>query len=144
MLIYFRAIWNILLLFGIFYDHSVHFVFIWYFFPVLVSCTEKNLATLNWTIKLMSFRDSWLNNTRTTNWIFIVYLSHTLISAWVRQLDLSISEAASKHKFRETAIEILEIEDACWRKRANFFQLVSNLFSVVRRGFGESCKNGPL
>jgi hypothetical protein len=42
---YFRAIWNIL---RIFYDHLVHFVFIWYIFPVLVSCTSKNLATLIW------------------------------------------------------------------------------------------------
>jgi hypothetical protein len=40
------AIWNILWRFGIFYDHLVHFVFIWYIFPVLVSCAEKNLATL--------------------------------------------------------------------------------------------------
>jgi hypothetical protein len=31
---------------GIFYDHLVHFVLIWYIFPVLVSCTKKNLATL--------------------------------------------------------------------------------------------------
>jgi hypothetical protein len=38
---------------GIFYDHCVHFMIIWYilcsfgtFFPVLVSCTKKNLATL--------------------------------------------------------------------------------------------------
>jgi hypothetical protein len=30
MLIYFRAIWNILQIFGIFYDQLVHFVFIWY------------------------------------------------------------------------------------------------------------------
>jgi hypothetical protein len=29
-----------------FYDHLVHFVFIWYIFPALVSCTKKNLATL--------------------------------------------------------------------------------------------------
>jgi hypothetical protein len=43
---YFMAIWNILQIFGIFYDHSVHFVFIWYIFPVLVSFTKKNLATL--------------------------------------------------------------------------------------------------
>jgi hypothetical protein len=40
MLINFMAIWNILWLF---HDHLVHFVFI---FPVLVSCTKKNLATL--------------------------------------------------------------------------------------------------
>jgi hypothetical protein len=32
MLIYFMALWNILRIFGIFYDHSVHFVFIWYIF----------------------------------------------------------------------------------------------------------------
>jgi hypothetical protein len=32
--------------FGIFYDHLVYFVFISYFFPVLVSWTNKNLATL--------------------------------------------------------------------------------------------------
>jgi hypothetical protein len=37
---YFMAIWNILWRFGIFNDHLVHF------FPVLVSCTKKNLATL--------------------------------------------------------------------------------------------------
>jgi hypothetical protein len=42
----FLAIWNILLTFGIFYDHLEHFVVIWYIFPVLVSCTKENLATL--------------------------------------------------------------------------------------------------
>jgi hypothetical protein len=30
--VYFMAIWNILWRFGIFYDHLVHFVFIWYIF----------------------------------------------------------------------------------------------------------------
>jgi hypothetical protein len=35
MLIYFMAIWNILQTFGIFYDHMVHFVFIWYIFSGL-------------------------------------------------------------------------------------------------------------
>jgi hypothetical protein len=30
MLIYFMAIWNILRIFGIFYDHLVQFVFLWY------------------------------------------------------------------------------------------------------------------
>jgi hypothetical protein len=44
LLLYFMAIWNILRTFGIFYDHFVHFVFIWYIFPVLVSCTKKK----NW------------------------------------------------------------------------------------------------
>jgi hypothetical protein len=42
----FMAIGNILRTFGIVYNHLVHFVFIWYIFPVLVSCTNKNLATL--------------------------------------------------------------------------------------------------
>jgi hypothetical protein len=32
MLIYFMAIWNILMRFGKFYGHLVHFVFIWYIF----------------------------------------------------------------------------------------------------------------
>jgi hypothetical protein len=32
MLIYFMAIWNILQIFGIFYDHLVKFMFIWYIF----------------------------------------------------------------------------------------------------------------
>jgi hypothetical protein len=31
---YFLSIWNILYPFRIFYDHLVHFVFIWYIFPV--------------------------------------------------------------------------------------------------------------
>jgi hypothetical protein len=50
MCIYFMAIWNILWRFGTFCIHLVHFVFIWYIFPVLVSCTNKNPATLHWTI----------------------------------------------------------------------------------------------
>jgi hypothetical protein len=48
--IYFMAIWNILRTSWIFYDHLVHFVFVLCsfgtIFPVLISCTEKNLATL--------------------------------------------------------------------------------------------------
>jgi hypothetical protein len=39
---YFINFWNILWTFGIFYEHLVQFVF----FLFLVSCTEKNLATL--------------------------------------------------------------------------------------------------
>jgi hypothetical protein len=46
MLKYLMAIWNILQTFGNFYVHLVHFVLIWYIFPVLVSRTKKNLATL--------------------------------------------------------------------------------------------------
>jgi hypothetical protein len=30
------------------------------------------------------------------------------------------------------------------KNRANFFQLVSNLFCVVKRGFVEPCKNVPM
>jgi hypothetical protein len=43
------AIWNILQTFGIFYDqmyHLVHFVLIWYIFPVWVLWTDRNLSTL--------------------------------------------------------------------------------------------------
>jgi hypothetical protein len=46
MLIYFMASWNILLTFGKFYNHLVNLVLIWYIFPVWVSHTRKNLATL--------------------------------------------------------------------------------------------------
>jgi hypothetical protein len=56
MLKYFMAIWNILGTFGIVYEHFVHFVLFGIFFPVLVSCTKKNLATLekkgNWNVDL--------------------------------------------------------------------------------------------
>jgi hypothetical protein len=68
--VYFGALWNgkciylsrvyilsvyILSRFGIFYGHLVYiitaiwytyFVVLWYIFPVLVCCNEKNLATL--------------------------------------------------------------------------------------------------
>jgi hypothetical protein len=46
MLMYFMAIGNILRAFVNFHDHLEHFVLIWYIFPVLVSRTKKNLATL--------------------------------------------------------------------------------------------------
>jgi hypothetical protein len=42
---YFMAIWNILRTFGKFYNHVGNFMTIWYIFPVLVSRTNKNLAT---------------------------------------------------------------------------------------------------
>jgi hypothetical protein len=45
MLIYFMSICNILWTLGKFYDHLVHFVLIWYIFPVLVSRTKKNIST---------------------------------------------------------------------------------------------------
>jgi hypothetical protein len=40
------AVGNTCRSFGIFYDHLLHFVFIWYIFTVMVSCNMKNLATL--------------------------------------------------------------------------------------------------
>jgi hypothetical protein len=43
---YFIAFWFILWPFGIFCDHLVYFIVIWYIFPVLVCCTKKTLATL--------------------------------------------------------------------------------------------------
>jgi hypothetical protein len=44
---YIMAVRNILQSFGIFYDHLVHFVFMWYIFSSLgITCTKKNLATL--------------------------------------------------------------------------------------------------
>jgi hypothetical protein len=52
-LLYFTAIWYILRPFVIFYGHLLffygHLVYFWrfgIFFPVLVCCTETNLATL--------------------------------------------------------------------------------------------------
>jgi hypothetical protein len=46
MLKYSLAICNISMTFGISNDHLVHFLFVWYIFPVWVSSTKKNLATL--------------------------------------------------------------------------------------------------
>jgi hypothetical protein len=46
MLKIFMASWIILQSYAIFYGQLVWFVFIWYIFPVLVSCTKNNLATL--------------------------------------------------------------------------------------------------
>jgi hypothetical protein len=61
MLVNFKAIWSILLIFGLFYCYLVYFTAIWYiillpsgifcgnfgiFFPILVCCAKKNLATL--------------------------------------------------------------------------------------------------
>jgi hypothetical protein len=44
---------------GILYGHLVNFVVIWKFFPVLVCCTEKNLATLGWAPCRRSLRVWW-------------------------------------------------------------------------------------
>jgi hypothetical protein len=65
MLIYFVAVGNILHTIGIFYDHLVQFVIIRYvgtFFPVLVSCTKKNLATLVPSLQLLELLYCRFNN----------------------------------------------------------------------------------
>jgi hypothetical protein len=59
--------WSILQPVGIFYDHLVYFMIIWYilwsygiFFLILVCCSKKNLATLRETeFPLMSCQQSW-------------------------------------------------------------------------------------
>jgi hypothetical protein len=38
---YFIDIKNLVWTFGIFYDHLVHFVFIWLIFPILVACIKQ-------------------------------------------------------------------------------------------------------
>jgi hypothetical protein len=55
MLIYFMVIWNILRTFGLFYDHLVHFVFIWY---ILCFMYQENLATLAHTL-FLTFDIGW-------------------------------------------------------------------------------------
>jgi hypothetical protein len=56
-LVYFMDIWDILWSFGIFYEHWVH---VFYgnlvYFPVLVRCTKKNLATLFQIVPEMNLR----------------------------------------------------------------------------------------
>jgi hypothetical protein len=56
MMIYFTEIWTILRTFGEVYDHLVHLVLIWYIFPVLVSRTKKNLATLHYIASIVGCR----------------------------------------------------------------------------------------
>jgi hypothetical protein len=53
MLLYFMAIGNILLRFGKFYGHFVHFVFIWYTLPVFGIMSQKNLVTLLMTVTVI-------------------------------------------------------------------------------------------
>jgi hypothetical protein len=53
ILVYFMTIWSILRPLKIFYGHLVHFLLIWYIFPILVSCTKNNLATLE-TIRMIA------------------------------------------------------------------------------------------
>jgi hypothetical protein len=46
MFVYFVVIWSTLRPFGKYLDRLVYFLAIWFIFPVLVCCAEKNLATL--------------------------------------------------------------------------------------------------
>jgi hypothetical protein len=48
MLIYFITIWNMLWIFGIFYDHSVHFVFIWYIFSSFGIMLQEKSGNPDW------------------------------------------------------------------------------------------------
>jgi hypothetical protein len=56
MLVYFMTIWSILRSFGIFFLHLVYLKDIWIiFFPVLVCCTKKKLATLDSGLLSLNF-----------------------------------------------------------------------------------------
>jgi hypothetical protein len=50
--VYFVAIWYIIWQFSTFYGHLVYYMAIWYIFPVFVSRTKENLATLNLQTKI--------------------------------------------------------------------------------------------
>jgi hypothetical protein len=52
--------WYILWPIAIFYRHLGYFMTIWHIFPVLVSCTKRNLATLLSTGCRLSFVNIWL------------------------------------------------------------------------------------
>jgi hypothetical protein len=55
MLVNFKAVWNILRLFGKF----GLFMAIWYNFPVLVHCNKKNLATSGERLHYHTNRGEW-------------------------------------------------------------------------------------
>jgi hypothetical protein len=58
MFIYVMAIWNILWSLGIFYDHLVHFVFIWYIFSGIGTMYQENLATLDQPSEYVALGDT--------------------------------------------------------------------------------------
>jgi hypothetical protein len=75
----FMDIWPILQEFGLLTGHSAYFVIIWYiFFPVLVCCTKKNLATLRCS-----------RNRRTGEWWICFLRSKSLAVEYFRQ-NLSV------------------------------------------------------
>jgi hypothetical protein len=93
------VIWNILQTFGISYDHLLPFVFIWYIFPVLVSCTKNNLATLIW----MSTKDS---SSATYN-----YFSDCaqLLSAYTQQISF-LQDISSRERYGRTLLTLAASE----------------------------------
>jgi hypothetical protein len=54
----FLSIWYILRSFDLFFGRLVYFVAVWYIFPVLVYCAQKNLATLITPVPPKSVRSS--------------------------------------------------------------------------------------
>jgi hypothetical protein len=65
--------------------------------------------------------------------------------AWLKKNEFDVGESrpirleehSSDFQRSGKTIEILVLQDACWKKGQMFFQLVSNLFWVVKRSFVE-------
>jgi hypothetical protein len=75
MLLYIMAIWNILRPFGIFYDHLVHFVFIWYIFSSLgIMHREKSGNPVYYPL--------WRKNRLRGHWIRGRCCKHCRVSVW--------------------------------------------------------------
>jgi hypothetical protein len=93
--VYFITIWNILRIFGKCYDHLIHFVSIWYIFRVLVSRTNKNLATLKQTLIFnvpcrRFFPDKVFSRSSSRNGPFIQRLSSEVPRVRVQQKTRSL------------------------------------------------------
>jgi hypothetical protein len=67
MLIYLRSIWNILQIFGIFYDHLVHFVFLWYIFSCFGIMYPEKSGNPAISRSGMQLRPSYLHTETTSN-----------------------------------------------------------------------------
>jgi hypothetical protein len=74
------AIWNALRIYGIFYNHLVNFLPFGTFFPVLVSCTKKNLANLVETGELFHLLNATLSDVH-------AYLTHTVLQPKISKLQ---------------------------------------------------------
>jgi hypothetical protein len=109
----FMAIWNFLWRFGIFYNHLVLLVLIWYILPVLVSCNKKNLATLN------------IGPPLTFRYVLAAYIlvSFTLfVMARSQFTSLSHSAASLDHNIYVPTATSLELYTGLSIKRRNFAQ----------------------